>query len=353
MAAGWGSAELDLSVELKLRLNRMDPGAVPESARRLRSRLSPRNPLFRFAAPRHFVALRGSQAVGTITAMIDTRAVFNGVPTGYVGFFACTEDLSVARSLIDAAVADLSRRGARRILAPVDGSIWHGYRFLVSGFEEPAFPSEPRNPPWYPSLFERCGFARCATYCSVVRTDLAAQAARFAPTLAASCLAGFRFRPMSVVHWRRDLRLLYELSKAIFSDHLAYVDISFDEFRSIYSGASPLLADVFLAHAPDGTPAGFVSGYPDYAPILRRLKRGDRSAGWIHDTTVIKTIGVLPQFRRQGMGSALAAIMYARARKRGSTSVIWALMAEDNPSRLLAASADQPCKEYALYAVDF
>ena len=50
------------------------------------------------------------------------------------------------------------RHAVRRILGPINFDVWHGYRFMTRGFAEQRFLGEPYNPPYYPELFERCGF---------------------------------------------------------------------------------------------------------------------------------------------------------------------------------------------------
>src|SRR4029077_4517372 len=59
-----------------------------------------------------------------------------------------------------------SEHGVQRIRGPLNFDIWHGYRFMTRGFERARFFGEPCNPPYYPDLFKRSGFAVCRRWSS-------------------------------------------------------------------------------------------------------------------------------------------------------------------------------------------
>ncbi len=75
-----------------------------------------------------------------------------------LGLYEAEDDPRVAHLLIDAGIGWLAGRGASRVLAPVDFSIFHGYRCQTGGFDEPPFIGEPRNPAYYGGHFDALGF---------------------------------------------------------------------------------------------------------------------------------------------------------------------------------------------------
>lgn len=92
---------------------------------------------------------------GRIAAMIHPE----NCKTGLIGLFDVVNNEDIAKELIQTAIDFLSSEGCDSIIAPVDFSIFHSYRFMTSGFDQAAFPGEPRNPSYYPDLFIKSGFS--------------------------------------------------------------------------------------------------------------------------------------------------------------------------------------------------
>lgn len=83
--------------------------------------------------------------------------------TAYLGFFEAYNDVEAVKTMFRCVEARAAADGKRRLLGPVDASIYINYRFKVDRFDK-TYTGEPYNKPYYPTLWESCGFSVCARY---------------------------------------------------------------------------------------------------------------------------------------------------------------------------------------------
>lgn len=342
-------------LEVERAVYRDDPVHARLPRRDARAQLSPDEPFFvQGGEHRAFVAFSGEAPVGRVVAMRSPRlALDDGRPLGLVGFFECVDDVDAARGLLDEAMAWLAARGVARTLGPLDFSTWHRYRFVTGGHERGPFLLEPYNPPWYGRLFEACGFAPFNRYASlrVTHTPVAMLQAMYARC----ARQGVTFEPLDLSQGDAALPLFYDLSRRIFAGKTAYSHITFEEFQALYRGATALLEPglSWIARDARDEPLGFLFAYPD---LLEPMRRGDPGAR--PETTVLKTIGILPEAPK-GLGWALCHLHIEAARERGYRWGIYALMEKwqellryTQADRRDQGLAGEVWKEYTLYSRD-
>ena len=129
--------------------------------------LTPNHPYHRHAEVSHFLAWRGRQAVGRISAAINHR--FNnyyGVSLGSFGFFEIIEDYEVARALLDRAREWVEERGMVTLRGPGEYSnaTYERQGILIDGFQYPPTMELTHNPPYYGQFLERYGFRKAKDY---------------------------------------------------------------------------------------------------------------------------------------------------------------------------------------------
>lgn len=340
-------------LEVERVVYRGDPvhGRLPQPD--VRAQLSAKNPFFAQGGEhRAFVAFSGELPVGRVVAMRSPRLNDEGGgPLGLVGFFECTDDVETARALLGEATAWLASQGAARVLGPLNFSTWYRYRFVTGGHERGPFLLEPYNAPWYGRLFEAAGFAPFNRYASlrVTHTPVAMLEA-----MHARCARrGVVFEPLDLSQGDAVLPLFYDLSRRIFAGKTAYSAITFEEFQGLYRGAAAILEPglSWIARDAQGAPLGFLFAYPD---LLEPMRRGDPGAR--PETTVLKTIGILPEAPK-GLGWALCHRHIEAARERGYRHGIYALMEKweellryTQADRRDQGLAGEVWKEYTLYA---
>ncbi len=101
-----------------------------------------------------FLLQENDDFVGRVAAMINP----NLPDIGLVGLFDCVDNQDNADELLKAAVAWLKQNGKENIIGPFNFTIYHSYRFMISGFDEKPYVGEPRNPDYYNKLFKKFGF---------------------------------------------------------------------------------------------------------------------------------------------------------------------------------------------------
>jgi len=284
-----------------------------------------------------------------------------GLPYGMLGFFESVENPDAVSALFTAAIAWLRETGAGTIIGPMDGDTWHRYRLNAGPFPpigEPPFLLEPYNPPYYPDLWERAGFRILESYAST-RADTVAVARRLEPRHREALAAGYRLRPFTGLLFEDELAVIYELSRQVFAGNFLYTQITEDEFIALYAGARPLIDPglIWFARSPEGKDVGFLFAYPDCFQAVAAMQ-GQRGIAaklrflWHRrkPTAVnVKTLGVLPEHRRSGVGAALMHRVHVEALERGLLRANHCLFREGNPSGGMAGEEAKVLRRYHLY----
>jgi len=273
----------------------------------------------------------------------DGLPVLNAGPLGYIGHFEC-RDQSAGSSVLDAACEELAKLGVSRAIGPLDGNTWHSYRLVTWSSGEPPFFLEPTNPPEWPGIWEKAGFASFATYQSALNERLAMSDELLTAAAARARTAELSLRPIDPARFEEELRAIYNLSLTAFADNLLYSPIGSEEFAAMYAKLRTLIDPrlVLLSDDPErpGELAGFVLGLPDL---------NEARLGGTPRTLIIKTLAVHPSRRSCGLGSWLVAQAHCGAASMGLSRSIFALMHDDNHSARIGDRYGRVFRRYTLY----
>lgn len=266
----------------------------------------------------------------------------DGAPAGAVGALA-GRDAHAVRDVLDEAVAWLAERGRRRVFAPMNGDIWHGYRAMTRGFDLEAYLGEPRTPPAHVEWLEAAGFVVCRRWHSFELAgpgpleELAALHARARGALEE---LGYRLQPFDQVPVDAIVSRLQGLLDRSFDGFLGYTPLDAAGFEAVLAPALPAIerrASVFLA-GPDGRDAGFAVAFDDLA--RRRPPR-----------CLLHLGGLVPEARGRGAARGVLGDVLTRLRALDRSSVLVTLVAETSPvRRLFGRFAEDRRREYALFA---
>jgi len=293
------------------------------------------------AAQAHWRALEGGAEVARCSLWWRGTPELDGAALGVIGHFNAAPGAS-AHLLLEHACADLTRRGARRAIGPMDGNTWHSYRLVTEAGTAPPFFLEPSNPPEWNAHFAAAGFAPIATFHSSV-TDAASYVDARVPQAAARLRdEGVRLRPLDPARLLEELERIHELSLASFARNYLYTPIGRDEFLAQYRPIERALDPRLVLIAERGAElAGFLFALPD----LLEARRGAPVR-----TAILKTMAVRPGRRYAGLGAWLAAECHVRAAAAGFTRVVHALMHDANVSAATSRRSARVLRRYALYA---
>src|SRR5688572_5543493 len=190
--------------------------------------------------------------------------------SGLIGsYWAVEADVGVA--LLREAQRLCVEEGAVRVIGPMIGSTWRGYRFAIEaeGFPPvnafPAFPLEPYFQPDAVEEFRRTGFYPIAYYQSRIAGDLDSPRAGAAALEKRIRREGVVIHAVERTQIEETLVEVWPLCRRAFSPAPYYREIDFATFRGLH--LRPLvelpLDFVLVARSSSGRLLAFVFAYPN------------------------------------------------------------------------------------------
>ena len=311
--------DLNRFVRLPWRLYRDSPQWVPPLISERRRHLDPtRNPFFEHAEAEYFLAWRGGQPVGRITAHIDHRLnEYQSNRWGQFGFFEAEDDDAVAAALVGATERWLTERGCDRMIGPMDFSTNHECGLLVDGFERPPQILENWHHPYYAGLLEGQGLAKEMDLLkwelrgegrSAVRDAVFEVADRVEDEL------GVRFRHMRKRDFENEVRRFTEVYIDAWGDNWCFVPPTEAEIRQMARELKPVLEEKWaMVMEKDGETIAAALTLPDYNQVLRVVNGRLLPFGWVRalrarrkiDSFRVFALGVKGPYRRTGVAARM------------------------------------------------
>jgi hypothetical protein len=356
-------------IDLGYELNMADNNWIPPFRNELLHQLSEDFEFNKTERNSHcnFIAHRNGKPVGRISAMINKDLKDEeGKQIGTVGFFECVDDSLVAEELLSCAVSFLHKEyGIKKVYGPMNFDIWHGYRFMIKGFERELFPGEPYNKPYYNNMFIENGFAPKYYWDSTEiekKEDLIEVSARGKVRHAMLCAKGYSFSDFIDTNFEQQLGDLYKIINSSFSNFFCFTELSLNEFSRMYSRLrhSTMPGFFSLIHNEEGTLAGFTGVLIDHSSAIKAM---NGNTGIISkakflmnkrkaNRAVYYIAGITPEQARKRSGLGRAGFYYGvnKAMEAGFERMVIALMARDKVVHgLLGKYANIHDREYALY----
>ena len=374
-----GDKRLRDFVEVPWRLYRGDPCWTPPlRSEYLGSRLlgtvgllTPQHPYQQHAEVTHFLARKGPDLVGRVSAAINHRFnEYHGTQIGFFGFFETVDDFEVARSLLDAARDWVAKRGMKVLRGPGEYSNATHERqgVLIYGFDTPPTVELTYNPPYYGELLDRYGFHKAMDYHAHVgnelRSDVASRLDRLAPR--ARRRHEISTRPAELKRLDEEIQLLVKIYNEAWADNWGFLPLTDEETQALANSLRPVVVPELVRFAyVKGEPAAVVGGIPDlYVPLRPRWR-------WPLDTDLVRMarvlvqrrrirrlrgmfLGVRPAFRQMGIDAVLFTEILTAAVPLGFNWVETSMMLENNDSvlRLVDAMGLRLYKTWRIYDLD-
>lgn len=303
------------------------------------------NPFFQHADVCLFLARRGGEVVGRISAQIDhEHNRYHNERTGFFGFFECINDGAVAAALLTAAEEWLRARDMDRVRGPLNFSINGELGLLVEGFDSPPQILMPYTQPCYLDLLERCGYAKIQ--------DLLAWRwqSQPVPEGPARMVRELRARPevtVRIANMKRfdeEVRTILDLYNEAWSENWGFVPATKAEARQMSSDLK-FLADPHIVPFVeiDGRPAGVALAVPNLNEAIHDLDGKLLPFGFIKllwrlkvrrpKTGRLLLLGIRKEYRTRryaGLAYLLCDELYHQARRRGYEWAEFSWTLEDN-----------------------
>ncbi len=156
-----GKADLLAFIRVPNDLYKDDPNWIHPLEIERRDILTDKNPYFLRSQAKYFIAYRGDQAVGRISAQVDQLALEYVDPKmGHIGFFECEDNAETAKALFETAEDWLKSKGITKVRGPFSLSVNEECGLLVDGFDTPPMIMMGHALPYYEKLFKASGYKK-------------------------------------------------------------------------------------------------------------------------------------------------------------------------------------------------
>jgi GNAT superfamily N-acetyltransferase len=321
--------ELKDFVKFQLSLYKDNPYFVPPLvAEEINNLDASKNPSFKHANARYFVAYKNGQMVGRIAAIINKVEVHElGEKKIRFGHFDVVDDIEVSKALF-AKVAEVGKEnGLIYMEGPMGATNLEFAGMLTFGFDKIATAIGPYNYEYYPQHLEALGFVKQKEW---VENFMIAPEIISDKVHAFSKLVAERYN-LKVLHFNKSSELkpyikpVFDLLEESYKELETFVPIT-DEQKEFYARKySTILHPDFITFIEDENKKiiAFAITMPSFAKALQKAKGRFFPMGWYHllqakkknDTAEFVLIGVHPSYQRKGVTAIIFKEMYETFRK--------------------------------------
>jgi len=326
------------------------------------------NPYFQHARAAFFLAYRGGEPVGRITAQIDQLHLerYNDA-TGHFGFIEAVDDAEVFGALLKAAEDWLRQNGMKRAIGPVSFSLWDQPGLLVEGFDTPPYVMMNHHRPYYAGHITSAGYQKAE--------DLIAY--RYGPQaslkswdrLMARAMRGGEVTLRNIhmdKRFKDEVAMLLDIINDAWSDNWGYVRMTQAEIDELAGVLKLLLrpGDVAIAEY-QGKPAAFTAIFPNLNEAIRDMNGRLFPFNWIKllwrmkvkrpKTARMPMMGVRKSLQATPIGAALALSVIRSVREFNFSNGVedselsWILERNDRVRHVIEMVGGVPYKTYRVF----
>jgi len=326
-------ADLKAFVDLPWAIYADDPNWVPPLKTEVYALLTPgKNPFHEHAEHRYFLARRGDQVTGRISAHIDRLALAMpaeqgmGPGTGNFGLFEAM-DAESAAALIAAAEEWLRAQGMTRALGPISLSIWEEPGLLVQGFDHAPTVMMGHGRPAYRGWVEAAGYTPTKTL-NTYELDITQD---FPPLIQRIVQSGernerIRIRKVDKSRFDEDAAVILAILNDAWGNNWGFVPVTDHEVAHFGKQLKPIVFEDLIRIAElDGEPVAFMMTLPDLNEALKPLNGALYPFGWAKllwwlrkprcRTMRVPLMGVVQRLQSSRLASQLAFMMIEYIRR--------------------------------------
>jgi hypothetical protein len=327
-----------------------------------------KNPFLRAIEVRYWIAWRGTEPVGRISAQVNRRHLERyHDATGQFGFLDAVDDPEVFGLLTATAEDWLHGRGLRRITGPFSLSINDECGLLVQGFDRPPSMMMGHARPYFARQLEARGYTKAK---DLIAYDVDASAPwpeatrRMIDRVLA--MPGVRIRPLDMRRYREEIGTICRIFNDAWAGNWGFIPFGEDEATYLAKSIRPLVgANSFAIGELDGEPVGMIVTLPNLNEVIAGLDGRLLPFGWLRLLWRLKvrgpTTGRMPLMgiakRLQGTtkGAALALGMIETIRRHyqakgyRNSELSWVLEDNCKVQAVIAATGAVPYKRYRIY----
>ncbi len=353
--------DLDRFIDLPYSLYRGCPHYVPQLRKEMRDHFSRKNPFFRHASVKYFMAETGGRIVGRVCSIVNHRHIdFQKEEAGFFGFFDSENNADVAGALLDTVSERLRAGGMKVMRGPMNFSTNDECGFLIEGYDQDPMIMTVYNPPYYNDLMQQCGMEKAKdlyAYIHEVQEGLPEKALRVA---AIAEKRGIVVRPVSKKRFDQEMLVFREVYNDAWEMNWGFIPLTDEELFYLGDRLRQIVVpDLTMIAMDNGTPVGFLGMVPDFNVVLKKMR------GSINPLTVMKALyysrkirdlrllllGTKKQYRSRGVDALLIREAFRGIRKGGYQRVEFSWILEDNipVQRIVEMAGGRLYKKYRIY----
>jgi hypothetical protein len=327
-----------------------------------------KNPWFEHGEAEFFLAERDGEAVGRISAQVDSRwDTYQGGNDAMFGFFEAAEDPEVVRALFGAAEEWATVKGRERLLGPMDFTTNDEIGILIEGFERQPMILEPWHPPYYQRLIEADGFAKAMDVLMwELRMGQLKEGERVDPSIHAAAEKALHDEGIVIRNMRKrdmaaEVRRFMDVYNEAWGDNWGFVPITDAEVEFQAKNLKQVLDEewTFMAEK-DGEVIGAALTLPDINQVMAGLNGRLLPFGWAKfllgkrkiDRLRVFALGVKHDYRHTGVAAGLYLEhikMAALPDKIHWGEMGWILETNKPMNRAMEGMGGKIVKKYRLY----
>jgi GNAT superfamily N-acetyltransferase len=356
--------QLRVFFDLPQRLYRNDPHYVSPLRMELNHQFNKKkNPFFEHAEVQPFLAYKDGKAVGRITAAKNHRHnEFYKDRAGFFGFFECTDDGEVAKSLLNTAEGWLRERKITSVFGPLSFSMNDDVSpgVLVSGFESPPFILMGHAFPYYRQLIESSGYEKAVDVLAFrmpVQQEINPRFVAIVERLKRTRNIKIRF--FDPKNFWRDAKILIDVYNSAWDGNWGFVPFTEDEFIEIVKSLKKIyIRDLVQIAEIDGEPVGWAMTLPNINEALIHINGKLFPFGllklmyWMKRVKGLRMwgLGIKPEYRKRGVDAMLYYHSLIEGKRLGYTDGELSWVLETNMPIIRAAHYVQG-EEYKRYRI--
>ncbi len=350
------------------RLYRKDPRYVrPLDSERIEFLSPDKNPFFRGARVKLFLALRDGETVGRIsTCVYYAHNEMHEEQVGFFGFFDTIDDEEVGHALLKVALITLKQEGMEKMRGPASFSLNHECGFMIEGFDEPTVILMPYNRPYQPRMAESFGMEKVMDLNAYTMSRYDPQPERIwrvAERLAKRSRA--IVRPVNLKRFDDEVELIRVLYNEAWEKNWGFVPMTDEEFRYTAVQLKQIIdPELSLVAMVDSKAVGFSLSIPDFNQALIHLNGtlfplGALKLFWhtkirrkVRGLRTI-TMGILPEYRKIGIDALMHMQTFKNGVRRGyeTSELSWILETNEMMNSLAVSLGSRLYKKFRIVEI--
>ena len=345
---------------------RDDPAWIPPLFFERKMHFSTHNPYYQHAEVQTWIARRGNQTLGRISAQIDQLHLQQyGDSTGFFGFIEAENDAEVFAALFNRAENWLRSRGMARVRGPFNFSINEECGLLVEGFDSPPAIMMGHARPYYAQQINAQGYQGIQDLLAYqIATDFTVPVEL--DRLAARLGKRVKLRPLNWKNFQQDLAIIKDIFEDAWAQNWGFIPFTDEEFTELGKNLKLLVPGEFVRIAEvDGEPAAMMVVFPNLNEAIRDLNGRLLPFGWLKLLWRLKIsgiksgrvplMGVRQRYQDSRLGAILALMMITalqpEVRKRGmrQAEMSWILESNTGMRKIIESIGGWAYKRYRIY----